>query len=579
MVAAIVLLQNGEKVREETTAEPSGIARVSMNGTELTRRISEISEEREIARLADRYRASEGERVRELIEEHNAVRAERRRLDEELRAAAEAGDSAAENVDADLLDLRAARRTAIENSSIGVELPDFRHYPWYSRPLARVVARLVFFVSRNLTGPQRTFNEALLGVIDTSSRIADRRSSTRRLHLERERAVLEERGVRIELELTDLDFRLHEAELRLGRLRSVQAREAEATQRIEALEELVTRAETRGERERAGLADVEGRLDRLEDRALHRTTLDDEAEQRLIALRRDLDELIEHRRLAEQREATHERRHLQVVDMLQRMAVCPSKPTDGEREPAAGTLGDTLYADFEDRFRGSTDEIRDRLRPYLGSVRTAGAGASTAPVVDLGCGRGEWLRLLGEEGLQGSGVDVNRVLTRRLRAEGLDVEQGDALAFLRSLPERSVGAVTAFHLIEHLQPGYLVDLLDEVVRVLLPGGLLIVETPNPENLYVAALYFYTDPSHVRPVVSDYLEFLVAHRGLCEVEIRRLREHRPALVAALEPVDPAVPEHASINRVIELVNRHFCAPPDYALVARKAGDAAVEAADS
>ena len=115
-------------------------------------------------------------------------------------------------------------------------------------------------------------------------------------------------------------------------------------------------------------------------------------------------------------------------------------------------------------------------------------------MLDAGCGRGEWLELLKEQGITtGRGIDNNRVMVKQCEGYGLDVIEGDVIESLRDFPSASLGAVTAFHLIEHLPLNVLVKFLDETARVLKSGGIAIFETPNPENILVGAFTFYLDP--------------------------------------------------------------------------------------
>src|SRR5262249_6035429 len=145
---------------------------------------------------------------------------------------------------------------------------------------------------------------------------------------------------------------------------------------------------------------------------------------------------------------------------------------------AAETSGDAhqldaLYAALEDRFRGSRDEIKERFEVYLPYVK------DLAPVVDLGCGRGEWLEILGAAGIEARGVDTNLIQLEQCRSRGLNVSEEDFLAHLQTLDDASAGAVTGFHIVEHVPLKTLVTLLNETLRVLRPGGVVIFETPNP----------------------------------------------------------------------------------------------------
>ncbi len=199
-------------------------------------------------------------------------------------------------------------------------------------------------------------------------------------------------------------------------------------------------------------------------------------------------------------------------------------PFDQEQLEIIATEGrhklDALYAELEDTFRGSYDEIKNRFRTYLPLIKSTDS-EDNLPIVDLGCGRGEWLELLKEEGYRAVGLDTNRVLLDRCRARGLDVVETDVLQYLRGLQDNQLRAITGFHIIEHLEIGTLMQLLDEVIRVVHPGGVIIFETPNPENVLVGSNYFYFDPTHRNPLPSLLMKFLLESRGLHRVEVLNL----------------------------------------------------------
>jgi O-antigen chain-terminating methyltransferase len=189
------------------------------------------------------------------------------------------------------------------------------------------------------------------------------------------------------------------------------------------------------------------------------------------------------------------------------------------------------------------------------------------PVLDVGCGRGEWLELLRDEGLHARGLDLNRALIEQCRQRGFDVTEGDVLSHLRALPDASLGAVTGFHIIEHLPFDVVVKLFDEVVRVLRPGGLALFETPNPENMLVGSCYFYVDPTHRNPLFPPTVQFLAEQRGLVEVEILRLNEGG-WFAQPLEPLPDHHPLATKLNPLIELAKARFFAAPDFAVLGRK-----------
>lgn len=225
-------------------------------------------------------------------------------------------------------------------------------------------------------------------------------------------------------------------------------------------------------------------------------------------------------------------------------------------EPIAMPEG--FYVAFEDRFRGTRDDIKARTEVYLPLLHDAGAGSAEAPVLDIGCGRGEWLELLQERGLHASGVDVNDVAVAGCTARGLAVLAGDGIEHLRRLAPDSLGAVSAIHVIEHLPFARLLALFDEVRRVLRPGGIAIFETPNPENLIVGACNFYYDPTHQRPLPPEPFRFILEARGFTRVEIMRLHP------------DASVPDLGALPRALaDTIAQRLFGPQDYALIGFKA----------
>lgn len=231
-----------------------------------------------------------------------------------------------------------------------------------------------------------------------------------------------------------------------------------------------------------------------------------------------------------------------------------------ERESAHAL--DPLYAAFEDRFRGSRDLVAARAEPYLDLVREAGAGSADAPVLDLGCGRGEWLELLRERGLVGRGVDNNRVFIDICEGRGLSVIEGDIIEVMQSLPDGSIGAITGMHIAEHLPFEVLVQLMDEARRLLRPGGLLALETPNPENLQVATHFFYMDPTHRNPLPPEAFRWLVEARGFDQVRIERWTVARETGAPPL--LDGEIPGAGSMNVLLSQLD----AALDYSIIARR-----------
>ncbi|MEH2249101.1 class I SAM-dependent methyltransferase [Nostoc sp.] len=216
---------------------------------------------------------------------------------------------------------------------------------------------------------------------------------------------------------------------------------------------------------------------------------------------------------------------------------------------------DVFYAAFEDQFRGSRKEILERLKVYLPLIEEAKVGTAESPILDVGCGRGEWLELLEESGYTSRGLDINKVMVEQSRSRGFEVIEADVMVYLQSLPDRSLGMVTGFHIIEHLTFPTLMKFFTEVVRILKPGGLAIFETPNPENVLASSCNFYFDPTHQHPLPSSMIKFILEMQGLQQVKVINLHPY---------------PEAYKVigSEIAERFNDYFYGPQDYAVVGYK-----------
>jgi ubiquinone/menaquinone biosynthesis C-methylase UbiE len=223
----------------------------------------------------------------------------------------------------------------------------------------------------------------------------------------------------------------------------------------------------------------------------------------------------------------------------------------------ADHLFDPFYLFFEDQFRGTRPEIKKRLEIYLPLIEECGAGSEDQPMLDIGCGRGEWLELMSDSKHTITGVDLNRTLVQQCIERGMNVVENDAVAYLQSLPENSMGAITAFHLIEHLPLNTLLNFLNETLRALRRGGIVIFETPNPENVLVGSCNFYFDPTHRNPLPPQMIQFLLESRGFYRVTIQKLHPY---------PEEEKIPDDGS--EVVKRFNQRFYGPQDYAVIGYK-----------
>lgn len=211
-----------------------------------------------------------------------------------------------------------------------------------------------------------------------------------------------------------------------------------------------------------------------------------------------------------------------------------------------------FYRAFEERYRGSRENIKEKLKVYLPFIKPLHQRYPKGIVVDIGCGRGEFIELMQDEQISAKGIDLDEGMLEAGLSLGLNMERGDGLSFLRTMEDDSAIAVTAFHVVEHISFDELQDMVNEVLRVLKPGGVIILETPNPENIRVSSETFYLDPTHLRPIPSGLLSFITDYYGYSRTKIIRLQES--------ELLSSQI--YANIAQVLEGVS------PDYAIIAQK-----------
>lgn len=211
-----------------------------------------------------------------------------------------------------------------------------------------------------------------------------------------------------------------------------------------------------------------------------------------------------------------------------------------------------FYRAFEECLRGSRELIKERQTVYLPFIEPLKTLYTSCPTLDLGCGRGEWLEILQESGFEARGIDLDQGMLDACNALHLPAEQGEAVDTLRLLADESQALVSGFHIAEHMPFENLQQLVAEALRVLKPAGLLILESPNAENLLVGTNNFYLDPTHERPIPHLLLSFLTEHTGFARIKLLRLQE----------PPELAKAKRITLMDVLARVS------PDYAIVAQK-----------
>lgn len=219
------------------------------------------------------------------------------------------------------------------------------------------------------------------------------------------------------------------------------------------------------------------------------------------------------------------------------------------------------YRDFEDRHRGPVADVRTMLSVYLPHFEKRGR------VIDVGCGRGEFLSLLRDAGISAYGVDSDQGMVDAGRAEGLDVILEDAFSHLRGLEPGAVDGIFCSQVAEHLETPQLLALLELSRRALVPGGVIVMETPNPESLSILSRFFYTDLTHVRPIHPDALRWAMEVVGFESVSVERVLPVEDGV--RLEPVPDDLAGQggwATLAANIDRLNNVLFGPQNFAAVA-------------
>lgn len=206
------------------------------------------------------------------------------------------------------------------------------------------------------------------------------------------------------------------------------------------------------------------------------------------------------------------------------------------------------YARFAERFRGAGDYVRSRQKFYVPQF------AGCTQVLDIGCGRGEFLEVLKDAGIAARGIDSDPESIALCRAKGLDAEAADLFLYLNDLPDAALDGIYSSQVVEHLPPERVPELVRLAAAKLRAGGVLAIETPNPECLAIFATHFYLDPTHTRPIPAALLVFYLEEFGFGGVQVHRQ--------------SPAVESMPALATIPAEFREAFFGALDYAVVGRK-----------
>jgi len=235
---------------------------------------------------------------------------------------------------------------------------------------------------------------------------------------------------------------------------------------------------------------------------------------------------------------------------LRQKASLPADPASQVAAAPPHGFQDIDWLKFAEKFRGSETAIEQRQQIYALRFR------DHAPVLDLGCGRGEMLEVFRRSNIEAKGIDLNEDSLAVCRAKGLQVESADLYAYLHALPDSSLRGAVCSQVVEHLPPERLPELIRLAHAKLRTGGLLAIETPNPECLAIFATHFYLDPTHRHPIPPALLSFYLEEAGFGRIEVERL--------------SPAVESMPSLQELPDAFRKEFFGALDYAVFARKLG---------
>jgi 2-polyprenyl-3-methyl-5-hydroxy-6-metoxy-1,4-benzoquinol methylase len=222
-------------------------------------------------------------------------------------------------------------------------------------------------------------------------------------------------------------------------------------------------------------------------------------------------------------------------------------------------LEDWRYTGFENRFRGTEEEVKKQQEIYIPYFKNGGK------VLDLGCGRGEFMELLKENGIEAEGVDINGQMVDTCRDKGLNCTKGDILEKLAEFEDGTLGGIFSSQVIEHLPPSYLTRMVELAFFKLSSSGSIVLETINSTSVFSLVQIYFLDISHQKPIHPQMLKFLLENSGFEEVEIKY---SHPLEQERLQNLPGADEMSTLLNQNIDNLNKLLYAPPNYAAIGKK-----------
>ncbi len=474
-------------------------------------------------------------------------------------------DTAFQTMEADLT-------FAHNNADVGTRSLSMQRFPWPIRWLARLTGRMVLILSSVFTFQQSQFNESLVLATKQLIRIIKNIKNSisdqckRSLDHEEQLGAQKEHLIALETKLNNQTRQIH----------MLEKKEELREKRLVTFENKLADREKESQIQKAMIKEQQKQLTRHEqiitshsqemgtDKALISTLTQDVSDLRtaLVLQQNQKKPMIpSHEKTPFQPDSpqvmeTITEPHGKTVLRTDDFSSGISKPPHRLQIPGYHHQLDLFYATFTNRFRGTRELIKKRCSVYIPILQKAMAENKKGDILDIGCGRGEWLELIQEHHLNGVGIDLNEIMIQRCQNNGLSVKKQDALSFLRGLENESLRAITGFHIIEHLPFDVLLELFAQCKRVLKTGGVIIFETPNPENILVGSHTFYSDPSHRNPLPSEMVKFLAEIHDFKRIEILHLNPPE---------VTEDTGEPSPLGKLYDL---HFNSPMDYAVIGWK-----------